>query len=88
MGGVQSLSRSTYSKILPDTVDHTSYFSFYDVCDKIGIVFGTFIYGFVLDITDSSRNSIIALTVLFVIGLLLLRAVPEVRNRTQAAEKI
>lgn len=81
MGGVQSLSRSTYSKILPETVDHTSYFSFYDVCEKVGIVIGTFIYGFIMDFTQSSRNSIIALTIFFVIGLLLLRAVPEVKQK-------
>jgi UMF1 family MFS transporter len=87
MGGVQSLSRSTYSKILPETVDHTSYFSFYDVCEKVGIVLGTFIYGFILNITDSSRNSIIALTLLFVVGLLLLRRVPEVKTRPNIASE-
>lgn len=81
MGGVQSLSRSTYSKILPETIDHTSYFSFYDVCEKVGIVIGTFVYGFIMNITESSRNSIIALTIFFVIGLLLLRTVPEVRQK-------
>jgi len=81
MGGVQSLSRSTYSKILPDTVDHTSYFSFFDVCQKVGIVLGTFVYGFILDITDSSRNSIIVLTVFFVIGLAILRTVPELKQK-------
>jgi UMF1 family MFS transporter len=41
MGGIQSLSRSTYSKMLPlDTKDTASYFSFYDVSEKIGIVIG------------------------------------------------
>ena len=88
MGGVQSLARSTYSKILPDTLDHTSYFSFYDICEKLGIVFGTFIYGVILAITDSSRNSIIALTVLFVIALVLLRMVPEVKQKNQKLDVI
>ncbi len=81
MGGVQSLSRSTYSKILPDTVDHTSYFSFFDVCQKVGVVIGTFIFGFVTDLAGSSRYAIIALTVIFVFGLLLLTAVPEVKQK-------
>lgn len=86
MGGVQSLSRSTYSKIIPETVDHTSYFSFYDVCEKIGVVIGTFIYGFVLFLTESSRNSIIALTVLFVLGLFLLYSVPELKVKKVKSE--
>lgn len=81
MGGVQSLSRSTYSKIIPETVDHTSYFSFYDVCEKVGVVIGTFIYGFVLFLTESSRYSIIALTLLFILGLFLLYSVPELKTK-------
>jgi UMF1 family MFS transporter len=88
MGGVQSLSRSTYSKILPDTVDHTSYFSFYDVCEKVGVVVGTFIYGFIISFTESSRNSIIALTVFFVLGLILLNAVPEIKQKKSKTELI
>ncbi|MEQ8325223.1 MAG: MFS transporter [Vicingaceae bacterium] len=83
MGGVQALSRSTYSKILPDTRDHTSYFSFYDVCEKLGIVLGTFIYGFVMEITESSRNSIFALTLFFALGLVLLNMVPEIKQKTK-----
>lgn len=72
MGGIQSLSRSTYSKMLPPTNDTASYFSFYDVCDKIGLVLGTASYGFIEEFTGSMRNSIIALTSFFIIGLLLL----------------
>jgi UMF1 family MFS transporter len=72
MGGIQSLSRSTYSKLLPETEDHASYFSFYDVCDKIGLVLGTAMYGFVEEITGSMRNSIIGLILFFVIGFVLL----------------
>lgn len=77
MGGIQALSRSTYSKMLPDTTDNTSYFSFYDVCDKIGIVLGTLTFGLVFEWTGSLRNSALALGVFFVIGLLLLFIVPK-----------
>ncbi len=72
MGGIQSLSRSTYSKLLPETKDHASYFSFYDVCDKLGTVLGTFAFGYINEISGSMRNSIIVLAVFFIIGLILL----------------
>ena len=72
MGGVQSLSRSTYSKFLPETKDTTSFFSFYDVTEKIALVIGLFSFGFLEDVTGSIRNSIIALIVFFVLGLLAL----------------
>ncbi len=77
MGGIQSLSRSTYSKLLPPTTDTASYFSFYDVCEKLSIVVGTFIYGYVEQVTGSMRNSILALLVLFIIGLGLLARIPS-----------
>ncbi|ACT91302.1 MFS transporter [Dyadobacter fermentans] len=78
MGGIQSLSRSTYSKLIPENVtDTASYFSFYDVTEKLAIVIGTFIYGTVEYLTGSMRNSILALLVIFVIGLLLLYRIPS-----------
>jgi MFS transporter, UMF1 family len=78
MGGIQSLSRSTYSKFLPvDAVDTTSYFSFYDVSEKIGIVIGMFTYGYVAQVTGSIRYAILFLILFFVIGLLLLFRVPR-----------
>jgi UMF1 family MFS transporter len=77
MGGIQSLSRSTYSKLLPKTKDTASYFSFYDISEKIGIVIGTFSYGFIQQITGSMRNSIFALIVFFVLGFILLLRVPK-----------
>ncbi len=77
MGGIQSLSRSTYSKFLPDTKDTTSYFSFYDVAEKIGIVIGMLIYGIIDQITGSMRNSILFLVLFFIIGLFLLLRVPQ-----------
>ncbi|WP_434035945.1 MFS transporter [Formosa sp. 4Alg 33] len=77
MGGIQALSRSTYSKFLPDTKDTTSYFSFYDVAEKIGIVIGMVIYGTIDQITGSMRNSILFLFVFFLIGIILLYRVPK-----------
>lgn len=69
MGGIQSMSRSTYSKFLPETKDTTSFFSFYDVTEKIGLVIGLFSFGLLEELTGSIRNSIIALIVFFVLGL-------------------
>lgn len=79
MGGIQSLSRSTYSKFLPETEDTTSYFSFYDVSEKIGIIIGMFLYGFVEQITGSMRYSIVFLILFFTIGIFLLKRVPKER---------
>lgn len=83
MGGVQSLARSTYSKLLPETKDTASFFSFYDVTEKIGIVIGMSIYGIIDQITGSMRNAIVFLGVFFIIGLLLLLRVPKnaLRNK-------
>ena len=75
MGGIQALSRSTYSKFLPKTLDTASFFSFYDVSEKIGIVIGTFLYGFVAQFTGSMRNATIFLGLFFLIGMLLLTRV-------------
>lgn len=72
MGGIQSLSRSTYSKILPETKDTASFFSFYDVTEKIAIVIGMFSYASINEITGSQRNSVLALILFFAIGLLIL----------------
>lgn len=72
MGGIQSLSRSTYSKMLPNTLDTTSLFSFYDVTEKIGIVIGMLMYGLVTQITGKVQNAILFLVVFFIIGVFLL----------------
>lgn len=72
MGGIQSLSRSTYAKLMPETKDTTSFFSFYDVTEKIAIVIGMFSFGYINEYTGSQRNSVLALVVFFVIGLILL----------------
>lgn len=75
MGGIQALSRSTYSKFIPDTTDTTSFFSFYDVAEKVGIVIGTFMYGFIAQLTGSMRNATIFLGLFFLIGMVLLTRV-------------
>src|SRR5205085_4218812 len=67
MGGIQSMSRSTYSKLLPPTHDTASYFSFYDVCDKIGTVIGTLSFGYVSEFFGGMRNSVLALMSFFII---------------------
>jgi len=74
MGGIQSLSRSTYAKLMPITKDTTSFFSFFDVTEKIAIVIGMFSFGIINEITGSQRNSILALMIFFIIGLLILFA--------------
>ncbi|KAA1244663.1 MFS transporter [Aquimarina sp. RZ0] len=77
MGGVQALSRSTYSKFLPKTEDTTSFFSFYDVTEKIGIVIGMAIYATVDLISGSMRNATVFLIVFFILGIFLLFRVPK-----------
>ena len=74
MGGIQSLSRSTYSKLMPETKDTASYFSYYDFTEKIAIVIGMFSFGFI-DGWMGMKNSVLCLIVFFVIGLVwLIRA--------------
>jgi UMF1 family MFS transporter len=76
MGGIQSLSRATYSKLIPaDSPDHASYFSFFDITFNMSLVCGTFSYGLVEHLTGSMRNSTLALTTFFIIGMILLSRV-------------
>ncbi|MGE6352671.1 MFS transporter [Flavobacterium sp. NPDC079362] len=77
MGGIQALSRSTYSKLLPETEDTASFFSFYDVAEKIGIVIGMCVYGIIDQITGSSRSAIVILGIFFVTAIFLLRRIPK-----------
>lgn len=77
MGGIQALSRSTYSKLLPETHDHASYFSFFDVSEKLGIVLGVFAFGFIEGLTGSMRSSVLALITFFALGFVFLLMVPR-----------
>jgi MFS transporter, UMF1 family len=72
MGGIQSLSRSTYSKLMPETKDTASFFSFYDVTEKVAVVIGMFSFGYITELTGSQRGSVLALMVFFIIGLVIL----------------
>jgi len=81
MGGIQSLSRSTYSKHIPEnSPDTTSFFSFYDVTEKLAIVIGLFSFAFIEELTGSMRNSIIALAGFFIIGLVFLLVLRRVEK--------
>jgi UMF1 family MFS transporter len=84
MGGIQSLSRSTYSKLIPqDITDSASFFSFYDVTEKLAIVGGMFSFGLVDDITNNMRNSTLVLCSYFVVGLVLLLLLLKYQNTNQ-----
>lgn len=81
MGGIQSLSRSTHAKLIPETKDTVSFFSFYDVTEKIAAVVGIFSFGFITELSGSQRNSVLALTIFFVIGLLFLLYANAVKDK-------
>ena len=73
MGGIQSLSRSTYAKMIPNTTtDHASFFSFFDLTEKVAIVLGTATYGAIEQLTGSMRNSALFLVIFFVLGIIFL----------------
>lgn len=76
MGGLQSLSRSTYSKLIPETKDTTSFFSFYDVVEKIAIVIGMLCFGLIDHISGSMRNGILFFIIFFIFGGIMLLRVP------------
>jgi UMF1 family MFS transporter len=72
LGAIQSLSRSTYSKMLPETEDHATYFSFYDVTEKIAIVFGMLTFGLLISLTGSMQYSVLFLGIFFVLSFIAL----------------
>ena len=79
MGAIQSLTRSTYSKLLPDTQDHATYFSFYDVTEKIAIVLGMFVFGFLIAITGSMQWSVLSLAIFFLVSFIVLSTVGKTK---------
>jgi UMF1 family MFS transporter len=79
LGAIQSLTRSTYSKLLPETEDHATYFSFYDVTEKIAIVLGTFVYGLLYALTDSMQWSVLCLALFFVASFIILSRLKETK---------
>ncbi len=80
MGGVQAVARSTYSKFLPETTDHASYFSFYDATEKIGIVFGTAFFALTEYLFENIRYSIFSVGVFFLFGFIFLFFIPKEEN--------
>jgi UMF1 family MFS transporter len=84
MGGIQSLSRSTYAKLMPVTKDTTSFFSFYDVTEKIAIVIGMFSFGYINEISGSQRNSVLTLVIFFAIGFVLLLLADRKQKQSKA----
>jgi UMF1 family MFS transporter len=80
MGGIQALSRSTYSKFLPETEDHTSFFSFYDVMEKLGMIIGTVSFGIISETVGGMRPAVLALIAYFILGFLLLLLVPKTKE--------
>ncbi len=84
MGGIQSLSRSTYSKLMPETKDTASYFSYFDLTEKIAIVIGMFSFGYIEDLTGSMKNSVLFLIFFFAIGLVWLYAALLKQNEGMA----
>jgi len=72
LGATQSLTRSTYSKLLPETHDHATFFSFYDVTEKIAIVLGMFVFGLLIVLTGSMQYSVMALSIFFLIAFIIL----------------
>jgi UMF1 family MFS transporter len=85
MGGIQSLSRSTYSKFLPEnTPDTASFFSFYDVTEKLAIVVGLFSFAYIEEFTGNMRNSAVSLVTFFSLGLILLLTIPNGKRSQEA----
>ena len=81
MGGIQSISRSTYSKLIPaETKDTASFFSFYDITEKLAIVIGTFSYAIIEQKTGSMRNSVLFLALFFIIGFFILQSARLKKN--------
>jgi MFS transporter, UMF1 family len=80
MGGIQSLSRSTYAKLMPETKDTTAFFSFYDVTEKISIVIGMLSFGYINELSGSQRNSVLALIVFFILGFIILFSATKISS--------
>ncbi|MBL7897233.1 MAG: MFS transporter, partial [Crocinitomicaceae bacterium] len=88
MGGTQALSRSTYSKFLPDTNDTASFFSFYDITEKLGIVIGMLLFGASEIIFGDIRSSVLSLVICFGLGIIALMFVPKNENSLPSEENL
>jgi UMF1 family MFS transporter len=82
MGGIQSISRSTFAKLIPDgTQEPASYFSFFDVCEKMATVLGTFVFGFINNYTENMRTSVLALIIFFIIALFFIARIENFKEK-------
>jgi UMF1 family MFS transporter len=88
MGGIQAISRSTYSKLLPPTEDHASFFSFYDVMEKMGMIIGTVTFGLISEIVGGMRQSILSLIVYFILGFVFLFSMRNYKMTNDASPSI
>lgn len=79
MGGIQALSRSTYSKMLPETQDHATYFSFYDVTEKVAVVIGMFSFGLITALSGSMQNASLVLLIFFMLGFIFISRVKKTK---------
>jgi len=78
---VQSMSRSTYAKLIPtNTMDHASYFSFYDVADKVSTFLGTLIFGVINTLAGGMRPSALALGLFFILGMIFISGIPSLKS--------
>ncbi|MCE2741016.1 MAG: MFS transporter [Sphingobacteriales bacterium] len=82
MGGIQSMFRSTFAKLIPDgTKEPASYFSFYDVAEKLATVFGTFVFGFINNYTENMRTSVLALIIFFILALFFIARIENFKEK-------
>jgi UMF1 family MFS transporter len=88
MGGIQSLSRSTYSKLMPETKDTASYFSYYDLSEKIAIVIGMFSFGAIEQLTGNMKNSVLSLIIFFAIGYFWLYSALKKQKRSEVLSQL
>ena len=85
MGGIQSMSRSTYAKLIPkDSTMKTAFYSFYETLEKTSIALGTFVFGFVLQLTGSMQNSALSLSLFFILGFIILRSISSKKTPNEA----
>ncbi|MBS1650974.1 MAG: MFS transporter [Bacteroidetes bacterium] len=87
MGGIQSLSRSTYSKYLPASEDNASFFSFYDVIEKLGMVMGTVLFSLISEVVGGMRQSILSLIIFFIIGFITLARLSILEKKTKIEDR-
>lgn len=88
MGGIQSLSRSTFAKMMPETENNAGFFSFYDVCEKVAMMSGLILFGVLDNLTGSMRNSIIALAVWFALGLFFLLWLRRMKETSEGVSNV